>query len=164
MKVLYLVRHAKSDWGKPGQKDEERILLEKGIKRTAMIVDYLRQKEVMPDVIVSSPAARASLTANLIAAGLGYPEKKVDHEQLIYSGDSDDILDHIYETPAKVNSMMIVGHNPTLTNLANRFLDEMLEWLPTSAVVCIHFDTEKWADIRKCPRQTGFVISPKMLK
>ena len=163
MKSLYLVRHAKSDWSTPGQKDEDRGLMGKGIKKTMLIIEYLKQKSVLPDLIVTSPALRAESTAKLIAEGLGYPEEKIEKEKIIYRGDSDDILDFIFETSDSLNSLMVIGHNPTFTNLANRFLDEILEWMPTTGVVCINFDTDKWNDIRKCTRETGFVVFPKML-
>ena len=163
MKSLYLVRHAKSDWSTPGQKDEDRGLMGKGIKKTMLIIEYLKQKSVLPDLIVTSPALRAESTAKLIADGLGYPEEKIEKEKIIYRGDSDDILDFIFETSDSFNSLMVIGHNPTFTNLANRFLDEILEWMPTTGVVCINFDTDKWSDIRKCKRETGFVVFPKML-
>ncbi|MEI6576203.1 MAG: histidine phosphatase family protein [Bacteroidota bacterium] len=163
MKRLYLVRHAKSDWSQPGQKDEDRKLLGKGIKRTERVVEFLKQHNVSPDLIISSPAARALATAMLLADGLGYPATKIEQEVKIYSGDSDDILDFVFETSDAIESLMIVGHNPTFTNLANRFLEEMLEWMPTSCVVSIHFETENWQEIRKCKREIAFVISPKML-
>lgn len=163
MKSLYLVRHAKSDWSEPGQKDEDRGLMGKGIKKTMLIVEYLKQKTVMPDLIITSPALRAESTAKLIAEGLGYPLSKIKKEKIIYKGDSDDIMDFIFETSDSLESLMLIGHNPTFTNLANRFLDEILEWLPTTGVVCINFDTDNWNDIRKCKRETGFVIFPKML-
>jgi len=163
MKSLYIIRHAKSDWSTPGQKDEDRDLMGKGIKRTMMIIAYLKQKEVLPDLIIASPAIRAATTAKLIADGLDYPEDHIQHEKIFYTGDSDDILDLIFETENTVDTLMVVGHNPTFTNLANRFLDEKLEWLPTTGTVCIHFETEAWSEIRKCPRETGFVVFPKML-
>jgi phosphohistidine phosphatase len=163
MKRLYIVRHAKSDWSQPGQNDEDRKLLGKGIKRTHKILEFLKQHDTRPDLIISSPAIRAISTASLLAEGLGYPLAEIQQERIIYRGDSDDIMDFIYETPQNIESLMVVGHNPTFTNLANRFLDEMMEWLPTTGVVCIQFETENWQEIRKCKRETAFVVFPKML-
>jgi phosphohistidine phosphatase len=164
MKKLYIVRHAKSDWSQPGQSDADRVLLEKGIRRTKLVLSYLIQRDVKPDRILTSHAARAFETARLIAGGLGIDEDSVITDKSIYHSDEDDLLTLIESVPDDIQSLMIVGHNPTLTNLANYFLDAPLEWLPTSGVIGIELNTVHWAEAGKAARNLHFIMFPKMLK
>jgi phosphohistidine phosphatase len=163
MKRLYLVRHAKSSWEEPGGSDLERPLLEKGIKRTMKIIRFLKERAVKIDLMISSPAERAFQTAVLVAKGIGYPEDKIQLERKIYDGYYDRILDLIYATSNEINSLMIFGHNPTITHLANLFLHPGVDLLPTGGTICIAFDTEKWESIPSVDPVSEFVIFPKML-
>ena len=95
---------------------------------------------------------------------LDYPVEKIMIDRKIYDGYYDRILDIIYATSNEINSLMIVGHNPTITNLANLFLHPGIDDMPTSAVVSISFDTDKWEKIPSAEAKKEFVIYPKMLK
>jgi phosphohistidine phosphatase len=163
MKKLYLIRHAKSSWEEPGESDLDRPLMEKGIKRTLKINRFLNDRSVKIDLMISSPAERAFQTAILIANGIGYPEDKILIERKIYDGYYDRILDLIYAASDEVNSIMIVGHNPTITHLANLFLHPGVDLLPTAGTVCISFATKKWDSIPSVEPVSEFVIFPKML-
>jgi len=164
MKTLYIVRHAKSSWDHPGLSDHERPLLQKGEKRTNLITDYLLEKKVNVDLILSSHAVRAYETAKIIANGLDYPEDNIQISESIYHGDIDTLLSHLFETPDIVASVMMFGHNPTFTYFANYFLKDKLDWLPTSGVVCVEFKTDKWENIMDAKKRVKFVISPKMVR
>jgi phosphohistidine phosphatase len=163
MKKLYLVRHAKSSWEEPGGSDMDRPLLEKGIKRTMKVIRFLKERAVKIDLMISSPAIRAFQTAVLVAKGIGYPEDKIRVERKIYDGYYDRILDLIYATSNEVNSLMIFGHNPTITHLANLFLHPGVDLLPTTGTICISFDTEKWESIPSIDPVSEFIVFPKML-
>lgn len=164
MKTLYIVRHAKSSWDHPGLPDYERPLLDNGKRKTEKIIEYLIHQDAKPDLILSSHAIRAKETAALIAKGLSYQADKIQILTIIYQGNEDDLINLIYGLPNEKNSIMIVGHNPTFTSLANHFLAEPIDWLPTSGVVCIEFKTDKWENIIGAEKRTKFVISPKLIK
>ncbi|MFZ4521394.1 MAG: SixA phosphatase family protein [Bacteroidales bacterium] len=164
MKTLYLMRHAKSSWEEPGVSDFDRPLIPRGQKKTKLIVDFLLKRETTIDLMISSPALRAYETAKIIAAGLNYPVNKIKTDRKIYDGYYDRILDIIYGTPNDANSLMIFGHNPTITNLANLFLHPGMENMSTSCVVCLSFDTDKWEDIPSKEAIQEFIVFPKMLK
>jgi len=163
MKRLYLVRHAKSSWEEPGGSDMDRPLMDKGIKRTMKVIRYLNERGVKIDRMLSSPAVRAYQTAVLMAKGMGYPEDKIVVDRKIYDGYYDRILDLIYASPNDVDSLMILGHNPTITHLANLFLHPGVDLLPTTGTICISFDTGKWEAIPSVEPVSEFVIFPKML-
>jgi len=164
MKQLYLVRHAKSSWDSPGLHDTERPLIPKGIEKSQRVIRFLNERGVFPGLIISSPAVRAIETAKLFATGLGYPIQGIETDQKIYDGYYDRILDIIYGTDDSVESLMLFGHNPTITNLANLFLHPGLDDMPTSSVVAIGFNTRKWEEIPSVSADLMFHVSPKMLK
>jgi phosphohistidine phosphatase len=164
MKTLYLIRHAKSSWEEPGVADADRPLMPKGIRKTGLVIDYLKNKGVKVDLVISSPAVRAIETAKLVSAGLNYPVNKIKTDRKIYDGFYDRILDIIYGTPNSVDSLMIFGHNPTMTHLANLFLHPGIGIMPTSCVVCITFGTGKWEEIPNSEAHCEFIVFPKMLK
>lgn len=164
MKTLYLVRHGKASWEMPGTSDFDRTLLPKGEKKTELVAEFLKKRNSVIDLILSSPAARAYETALIMARVLDYPSGKIKTDRKIYDGYYDRILDLIYGTDNSVNSLMIFGHNPTITQMANLFLTPGLEAMPTSCVVCMSFNTDKWEAIPSVEATVEFVITPKMLK
>jgi phosphohistidine phosphatase len=164
MKRLYLIRHAKSSWDEPGLPDIDRPVIENGVRKTKRIISFLNEQKITADLIVSSPAERAYQTAVMVAEGIGYPVEKIKVERKVYEDYYDRILDLIYATPDEVGSLMIFGHNPTITHLANLFLHPGIELLPTTGVVCISFNTDEWEKIPSVEPKSEFVITPKMLK
>jgi phosphohistidine phosphatase len=163
MKTLYVMRHAKSSWGEPGLDDFDRVLLEKGKKRTKNIIDFLLKKEVKVDLIISSPAVRALETARIMARGLNLPDESLRLEKTIYNSEPDQFYDLFYELPSSVNQLMIIGHNPTVTDFINDFLARKIDPLSTSAIACIAFDTEEWTKITAGNGTLKFIVYPKML-
>lgn len=164
MKTLYLVRHAKSSRDHPGLDDADRPLMKKGIERSHRIIGFLKERKVYPGLIISSPATRAIETARLFAGGLGYPLQRILTDQKIYDGHYDHLLDIIYSTPDDIHSLMLFGHNPTITNLANLFLHPGIDDMPTATVAAIEFDTLRWEDVPNANSRQLFIVSPKMLK
>jgi phosphohistidine phosphatase len=141
----------------------ERPLLDKGIKKTRKVIRFLKDRGIKIDLMISSPAERAFQTALLVAAGIGYQEDKIQVERKIYDGYYDRILDLIYATSNEIDSLMIIGHNPSITNLANLFLHPGIELLPTSGIVCVSFDTQKWESVPSVDPVTEFIMYPKLL-
>lgn len=164
MKTLYLLRHAKSSWQDPNLPDIERPLLEKGLKRSKLIIDYFLKHNIKIDLIISSPAVRAFATAEIFARALNYPVENIRQERKLYYGDSDAFYQQFLDVPSDVNSMMLVGHNPAITTFANQFLEKKIDYLPTSGVVSISFQTEKWEKAGVAKRKINFVIYPRLFR
>ncbi len=164
MKTLYLVRHAKAALGSHEGSDIDRQLLEKGLKRTKQVIDYLHDKHTVVDLIISSPAVRAHETARVLAHALNYPLENIKIERTIYEGDADKIADLFYDLSPKIDTLMIVGHNPSITNFANLLLHKPIDYLPTSGLICIQFDANLWDEIWQAKIITNFVVTPRMLK
>jgi phosphohistidine phosphatase len=164
MKTVYIVRHAKSSWNSPELTDEKRPLLEKGKKRTKKVIDFLHDKKVTVDYIISSHATRAMETAKILAHGLNYPVDQIKIDPQVYYANGESLMNQFFDMPERFDSVMIVGHNPTLTDFSNKFLKEPIENLPTSGVVSISFDTERWENIPLARRKTNFILFPKELE
>ena len=163
MKTIYIVRHAKSSWNMIDIPDEQRPLLEKGKKRIKKVIDYLHEKHIKVDYIISSHAVRAHETAKILAHALKYPIENIKIDSKIYHGNGDDILNQFYDLPDRFDSVMIVGHNPSLTDFVNIFLKSPIDNLPTSGVVSFTFDTDKWEKVVNAGRKTNFILFPKEL-
>jgi phosphohistidine phosphatase len=127
-------------------------------------VEFLKNRATTIDLIISSPAVRAIETAKIIAAGLNYPVSGIKTDRKIYDGYYDRILDVVYATSNSINSLMIFGHNPTITQLANLFLHPGIDNMPTTGVVCLSFATEMWEQIPSVEAKQDFIVFPKMLK
>jgi phosphohistidine phosphatase len=157
------VRHAKSSWSSPDVDDLDRPLLEKGLKRTRLMIDYLKNHNVTVDLILCSHAVRASETAKLFAWALDVPDEALRVERSIYAANPDHLTNLFFDLPEKVNSLMIVGHNPGITDFANQFLNSKIDMMPTSGIAGIEFATDDWAEILNCKSKKIFYAFPRML-
>ncbi|MCF6169386.1 MAG: histidine phosphatase family protein [Bacteroidales bacterium] len=164
MKTLYIVRHAKSSWDDFSLSDHDRPLSKTGIRKTGRIVEHLRKKGIKPGLFISSSALRAKTTAFQIAKGLGIPAEKVKIEKQLYHADTNSIYSILLDLPDDIDSVMIFGHNPTLTYFVNNYLRPEIDNLPTTGVVSIGFKTDKWEKIIDAKFRINFVVFPSMLK
>ena len=163
MKTLYLMRHAKSSWNHAGLDDLDRPLLEKGLKRTRHIIDYFQNNKVEIDLIICSHAVRSVETARIIAHAFNVEESNFRIEKGIYTADAGSLTDQLYDLPASVSNVMIVGHNPAITNLANNYLYEKIDYLPTSGVIAVDFEINEWDELISAAFTIRFVAFPKKL-
>ncbi|NVO02168.1 MAG: histidine phosphatase family protein [Bacteroidetes bacterium] len=164
MKTLYIVRHAKAERENNGIDDKSRPIINLGREKTQKIINYLNSLQTSVDYIATSPATRANETAKLIAKGINFPLEKIEVKENIYLADTDEIFDIVSQFPYEADSAMLVGHNPTVTFFANQFMEKKVDYLPTSAVICIIFKTEDWTEFSSANYILNFIALPKMLK
>ena len=161
MKTLYLVRHAKSSWKYPNLDDFERPLNKRGRKSAPFMGTILKKLKAAPDVILSSPANRAAITARIIAEKIGYPLGKIHYSESIYEFSANALIDVIGHLGDDVNKAMLVGHNPALTDLANYIGDKPISNIPTSGVFCADLNITSWAKISDHCGKLKFFEFPK---
>ena len=147
MKRLILVRHAKSSWKNPGLKDFARPLNGRGKQNAPMMGKRLLGSGILPEVVVSSPAKRAWSTARLIASEIHFKEENLIADPEVYEADVDTLMEIIGNFSGDWQDVMLVGHNPGLTDLAERLTDQAFGNLPTCAICCIAFAVENWSEI-----------------
>lgn len=145
MKKLYIIRHAKSSWSDAELNDFERPLNKRGKANAPMMGERLKEKGVMPDIIISSPAKRAKSTAEMIAKEVGY-EKKVLFDENIYESSVDELRKILTCINDENSTAFLFGHNPELNMLVDYYV-KFYENIPTCGVVEIEFSCESWAEI-----------------
>jgi phosphohistidine phosphatase len=148
MKTLFLIRHAKSSWDDTALPDKDRPLNDRGKRDAPKMGKRLARRDVKPDLILSSPAMRALTTAEIIAKKLDYKRKDIVVDDRLYAGEADDLLNVIHKLGDKRERVILVGHNPELTDLAHRLSSEITH-MPTCAVAAFTFDAKSWSNIGK---------------
>jgi len=138
-KTLYIARHAKSSWDDVSLSDFERPLNKRGKRDAPFMANILKEKGITPDLILSSPAKRAKKTAKHYHEILG---GEIQYDERIYEASLMSLIYLVQETLEKVDSVMIVGHNPGLTALNDKLSDKSIYNIPTAAVVGIVFEDE----------------------
>lgn len=144
MKKLYLIRHAKSDWNDFSLDDFHRPLNKRGERNAPFMGNLLKQKDVNPDIIISSPANRAITTAKAIAKELGV--KNIIEEEKVYEASFSTLLCLMKKVDDKNDTIFLVGHNPSLNMLASE-LCNFEENIVTCGIVEIELDINSWDDI-----------------
>ena len=156
------MRHAKSSWQDGNQPDRERPLSGRGERDAPAMARRLRARGTMPALILTSHAARAASTARIVAAILGCDPAAVRVEPTLYLASADAILTVVAAQNDRLAELLIVGHNPGLTHLANHLLPELaLDNLPTAGVVAIGSDAEHWTDLGRAGRRLLHYDYPK---
>jgi len=158
---LHIVRHGKSSWDYPHIADIDRPLTERGIENAHQMAQRFLANYHTPDLIITSSAARAVHTCLIFARILHVPFEQITINDLIYNGTDDEILGMIHSTPPGVKRLMIFGHNPAFTDLANRFLQHKIDNLPTAGIVSLHFNAPDWLEINRGNMVSEFFDFPK---
>lgn len=156
MKTLHIVRHGKSSWDLPDVSDIDRPLLEKGIQNNYCIAELLKSKFDKPGLVYSSPASRAIHTAIIFSKIMEVDFNNIKISENLYESETSTIINLIEKNSSEIKNILIVGHNPVFTKLANLYLPEYLENIPTSGVVTLQFDIKNWGIIDKTPVATEF--------
>jgi phosphohistidine phosphatase len=162
MKTLLLLRHAKSSWTDDATPDFARPLAPRGERDAPAMGERLRTSGITIGRILSSPALRARRTAELVAAALRNAADDIELVPELYLAAPRAILDVIARQLDTVDSLLVVGHNPGLTELANALLPELdLDHLPPAAVVAFSCDAPHWAQLATARRELAFYDFPK---
>ncbi len=144
MKTLTLLRHAKSSWKDTSLQDRERPLNRRGQRDAPVIAERIKESGIRPSLILSSPAVRAWTTAKSIAHEIGYPIEFLQQEQRLYHASTRNLLVVIAEQDDGFNNLMIVGHNPGLTDFANHLIPGLTHNIPTCGFVSLEIDCDNW--------------------
>ena len=153
MKRLYIVRHAKTN---KSLNDLDRELLPLGIERTHRLGAYLQANNYSVDRIFSSYATRAMQTANILAEHLHYPQENIVSKEELYLTSQEEYFNILVGQDDTVDSVLIVGHNPEITSVAQFFVSDFMSYMQTGACYCFDFETDKWTTIFTAEREVRF--------
>lgn len=144
MKTLYLIRHAKSDWSIDHLSDIDRPLNERGYSDAHKMSLILKEKKIVPDLIISSPAVRAISTALIFCRALNYDPKSILINKQLYDTSVKEYIAAISKIDNNHKTVFLFGHNPTITNTANLLTNALAEEMPTCSIVGMHSDVKEW--------------------
>jgi len=152
MKTLLVLRHAKSSWNDSSLDDHERPLNERGRRDAPRMGELVQEYGLLPDLVVSSDAVRAQLTAEAVVESAGYTGEILLDERLYLASPAEIIL--VLRTMREdAGTIMIVGHNPGLEELVEQLTGERQD-LPTAALAQIALPIDRWDDLEISTRGT----------
>jgi phosphohistidine phosphatase len=163
MKRLLLLRHAKAVPATDPLVDFDRPLADRGERDAERIGARLEQQRLQPALILASPAARALRTAQLVAQTIGYPRHAITLDRRLYLAEPATIVAIVAAQDAAIETLLVVGHNPGLTELVHRLLPAFdVDDLPTCAVVGLDYaDTTAWGCIVSDAAALAYYDYPK---
>lgn len=147
MKRLYIVRHGKSSWDLEGIQDIDRPLKERGVFDAHKMAKFIDRELKKPDLMISSNAIRALHTAVIFHRAMNLSPSVLTINPDLYHADTDEILDVIYSVEDKVENLMIFGHNPGFTDFSNYLSTLNLMNLPTTGLVTLDFEIQRWTEV-----------------
>lgn len=149
MKLLSILRHAKSSWSDSSLDDHDRPLNKRGTRDAPRMGDLIREQNLVPDVILSSTARRARETALAVAAATGFPEE-VRLTRRLYGADPDAVLEALRELPDTTGHAMVVAHNPGLEELVALVVGAP-HTMATATLAVVELPIDRWSDLGPPP-------------
>jgi phosphohistidine phosphatase len=159
MKTLYVLRHAKSSWENSDLADFDRPLNERGKTAAPFMGSVMKEGELSPGLIISSPAVRARETARLVKEAAGF-DAAIEHDEQIYEASPQTLKQVVSSIDDRFESAMIVGHNPGMEGFV-RLLTGKLESMPTGSLAIIDLDIPDWESLGKGSGSLRKIIRPK---
>lgn len=148
-KMIYLVRHAKSSWKDTTLTDRQRPLNKRGHRNAAELAARMAGYKIRPDLIIASPAKRALTTAQYFATDMDYPGYDIYVEERLYFCGVKGLKFTLQQLDDDINSVMVFGHNPDLSEFSNYLMKDEIDPLPTCTVVHIESNIPHWNDINE---------------
>jgi phosphohistidine phosphatase len=168
MHTLYLLRHAKSSWRNPSLPDQARPLAKRGRRDAKRIAKHLVRIGIEPTLVLSSSAERTRETLELVRSGLG-PTSRVSLEAELYAASSPELLERIRSISEEVASVMLIGHNPGLQDLAlflasaGAELERLTTKFPTAALATLTITKTPWRQLSRGDAVLAAYVVPKQL-
>jgi phosphohistidine phosphatase len=171
MRRLMLLRHAKSDWSSGAGRDHDRPLNARGRETAPKMGAYMARHALVPDLVLASTATRVRETLDGVLAAFDRPPE-VKHDGRLYENDGEALLATVKETPHTMHSLLLVGHNPGMAELAALLVasgevearQRLIEKFPTAALAVIDFALDDWSKLHpKAGRLDRFVV-PRALE
>ena len=171
MRRLLLLRHSESERSEPGTSDRARVLTESGRKDAARLGAYMARHVIVPDRVLMSPALRSRQTWKYVSRAFDATPKAQEVNSL-YDATAQAIFNIIAEIPADARSILIIGHNPALHDLALLLIasgdiesrELLQEDLPTSGLVIVEFAFEDWARLHPRAGRLERFVGPKSIE
>jgi phosphohistidine phosphatase len=154
MRRVYLLRHAKSSWKDRSLADRDRPLAGRGRRAAKAVARHLEAEGIRPDLVLCSPARRTRETLERVEGAFG-DRVEARLEETLYGASEAELLARLKALPQQVGSVMLIGHNPGLEELALALASEgaglarLREKYPTAALATIDLSANDWSAIER---------------
>lgn len=160
MKSVFILRHAKSSWKHQDIDDHDRPLNKRGKRDAPILGELLRNKHLVPDLIISSTAKRANSTAKAVAKSSGY-QGKIIMDKSLYAAEPAAYIDILHRLSNEFTQVLMVGHNPGLEELVGMITGEE-HTMPTCSLMHIQFSVNSWNEVDyKCRGKLLEILQPR---
>jgi phosphohistidine phosphatase len=161
---ILMMRHAKSSWEDSSLSDFDRPLNSRGLRDAPRMGAWLRDSGIMPDLVISSPAARAKATALHVTDELGFDRDEIVWEENLYFNGTRAYIDAVRDAGDDAETVMTVGHNPMTESAMSSLSDKAFTYaVPTAAIACFELKAESWKDLKTGSCKLLWFMRPKDL-
>jgi phosphohistidine phosphatase len=168
MKVLYLLRHAKSSWDDPHLPDHDRPLAPRGTRAARKLADHVRRARIAPALVLCSTALRATQTLDVITGAFAAtPEVRLENE--LYGASTEELVDRLREVSHLSPSVLLIGHNPGIQSVAVRLAIEdaalvarLRDKMPTGALATLELGGD-WSEVSRASARLVSFVTPREL-
>ena len=168
MRRVYLLRHAKSSWKDRSLADRDRPLAGRGKRAAKAVAGHIEAERIRPDLVLCSPARRSRETLERVEPAFGDPVE-TRFEEALYGASEGELLTCLRALPPELDSVMIVGHNPGLEDVALALASEgaerarMGEKYSTAALATIDLPVNDWSAIERASGELVAYVRPRDL-
>jgi phosphohistidine phosphatase len=167
MKRLYLLRHAKSSWKDASLPDHDRPLAGRGRRAAKAVARHMGENQIQPQLVLCSTARRARETLDRIEPALATSAIEVEPD--LYAASAPALLERLRSVPDSVESVMVIGHNPGLQELALELAragpaaSDLAAKYPTAALATLAFDASRWRELARDSAELVELVRPRDL-
>jgi len=163
MKRIYILRHAKSSWSNPGLRDHDRPLNKRGQRDAPRMAHYMKENNLIISGIYSSTSQRTRETIVPFIEAFSLASSVISYEQDLYHGYPMDYVHVIQALGENDNNILLVGHNPGITDIANQASQAYIENVPTCALLILDYPSNDWASFSFQSCKLIAMVTPKSL-
>ncbi len=161
MKEFYLIRHAKSSWEDFRIRDFDRPLNERGHRAAPCMASFLKNLNITPDILISSPALRAITTCEYFARTFDYPKDKILKVESIYEALVENLYEVIHSIDNQHDTVFLFGHNPSISSFSDSYLEDFIPEVPTCGVVKFESSAKTWQEFTPSTAKFVAMWEPK---
>ena len=163
MKLLVLIRHAKSSWDNPQVDDHDRPLNERGLRNAPEMGKRIRDCGVTVDALISSTAMRARTTAEIIAGSIDWPIQRISFDSNLYHASATELQNYVGSLSDDFSGVALFGHNPGMTSLTANLWGLPIDNIPTCGMVRLEFSENSWKEVSSAIPIRAQIDFPKNL-
>lgn len=165
LKKILVMRHAKSSWSESSLKDFDRPLNNRGLKDAPRMGRYLKDLDIIPDQLISSPALRAKQTIIKVSDELGLEKEKIIWDEDLYFRSSKSYIHALKRADEQSSIVLIAGHYPMVSDVVSTLIGrELAEHFSTASIACVEAYLESWGDLDQGICELKWMVKPKDIK